>query len=122
MQLQFSPGFFSPPPPPLFEWCPCVLSPPASPRFMSLQWPKVHDDWVTDMLTIPELGLLTTCSLDRTIKMWDLSTMAVKGVKEGHEKGALQSSGTATGAVLTGVQRSASATSSSCLWHRGRGT
>jgi WD40 repeat protein len=39
------------------------------------------------MLDITELSLLVSCSLDRTIKLWDIRTGAVSENKTGHLKG-----------------------------------
>jgi WD40 repeat protein len=40
-----------------------------------------------DLLDITELSLLVSCSLDRTIKLWDIRNGTVSETKTGHLKG-----------------------------------
>eukprot|EP01062_Namystynia_karyoxenos_P071517 TRINITY_DN6707_c0_g1_i1.p1 TRINITY_DN6707_c0_g1~~TRINITY_DN6707_c0_g1_i1.p1 ORF type:complete len:1719 (+),score=643.18 TRINITY_DN6707_c0_g1_i1:90-5246(+) len=49
-----------------------------------------HDDWVTDMVVIPDLRLLVSGSLDKTIRVWgeiDQPRSELRHTKLGHSKG-----------------------------------
>lgn len=48
---------------------------------------KGHTDFVMDVCMVDSLNLLVSCSLDRTIKLWDTRTMKCKHTKYGHLKG-----------------------------------
>eukprot|EP00953_Heterococcus_sp_UTEX-ZZ885_P006321 3868-Heterococcus_DN1.PRE.4 len=58
------------------------------------QWSKndphpteAHTDVVTNLLHLPELGLLASTSLDHTIKLWDLATCRLRRSLTGHAQG-----------------------------------
>jgi len=46
-----------------------------------------HNDYVMDMLVIDHFSSLVTCSLDKTIKMWDMRVGKLQNTKTGHSKG-----------------------------------
>lgn len=46
-----------------------------------------HRDVVTDMLAIPDLGILVTASLDSRILVWDLALLTVRRDLNGHHRG-----------------------------------
>eukprot|EP00817_Percolomonadidae_sp_ATCC50343_P006496 CAMPEP_0117419590 /NCGR_PEP_ID=MMETSP0758-20121206/1113_1 /TAXON_ID=63605 /ORGANISM="Percolomonas cosmopolitus, Strain AE-1 (ATCC 50343)" /LENGTH=1237 /DNA_ID=CAMNT_0005200729 /DNA_START=140 /DNA_END=3849 /DNA_ORIENTATION=+ len=48
---------------------------------------KGHTDFIMDMIMLEELNVLITCSLDKTIKLWDTRTGYCKHTKRGHLKG-----------------------------------
>eukprot|EP01065_Artemidia_motanka_P020145 TRINITY_DN2411_c0_g1_i1.p1 TRINITY_DN2411_c0_g1~~TRINITY_DN2411_c0_g1_i1.p1 ORF type:complete len:1683 (+),score=610.24 TRINITY_DN2411_c0_g1_i1:113-5161(+) len=51
-----------------------------------------HDDWVTDLVVIPDLRLLVSSSLDKTIRVWgdiDQPKSELRHTKVGHSKGVL---------------------------------
>jgi len=37
---------------------------------------EVHDDFITDLLPIPEMGLIASASLDSNIILWNMRDMS----------------------------------------------
>ena len=58
--------------------------PPTAVRFAT-----GHDDWITDLLVIPELRLVVSASLDKSVRVWDVFTGELRYKKLGHTKGVL---------------------------------
>ena len=48
-----------------------------------------HEDWITELLVISDLRLIVSASLDKTVRVWDLSTGEHRYKKIGHTKGVL---------------------------------
>ena len=48
---------------------------------------RAHMDVVTDLVALPDLGLLVTSSLDSMILVWDLNTHKLRHTLDGHLKG-----------------------------------
>lgn len=46
-----------------------------------------HSDLVTDFIAIDRMDLFITCSLDRRIVLWSMTSRRVKGVLQGHKRG-----------------------------------
>lgn len=46
-----------------------------------------HNDLVTDFISIDKFDLFVTCSLDKRIVMWSMTSRRVKGVLQGHKRG-----------------------------------
>lgn len=49
-----------------------------------------HRDIVMDIIELEGLDILASCSIDRTIKLWDLSTKKLRRSLIGHDKGVKQ--------------------------------
>eukprot|EP00743_Colponemidia_sp_Colp-15_P009230 GILK01010078.1.p1 GENE.GILK01010078.1~~GILK01010078.1.p1 ORF type:complete len:1529 (+),score=350.86 GILK01010078.1:164-4750(+) len=48
---------------------------------------KGHTDKIMDLIELPLLKHIVTCSLDRSIRIWDCGSGELIGVLEGHQKG-----------------------------------
>uniref|UniRef100_A0A7S1PG97 Guanine nucleotide-binding protein subunit beta-like protein n=1 Tax=Percolomonas cosmopolitus TaxID=63605 RepID=A0A7S1PG97_9EUKA len=48
---------------------------------------NAHTDFVMDLCMLEDLNLLISCSLDKTIKLWDTRSLKCKHTKVGHLKG-----------------------------------
>eukprot|EP00667_Euglena_gracilis_P000513 EG_transcript_513 len=48
-----------------------------------------HSDWVTDLLIFPGTKLMASCSLDTTIRVWDLNLGECVYLRRGHAKGVM---------------------------------
>eukprot|EP00903_Cladosiphon_okamuranus_P013183 g12296.t1 len=46
-----------------------------------------HSDAVLGLLSLPDMGIVASCSMDRTVKLWDLTTLGLQKTLLGHVKG-----------------------------------
>jgi WD40 repeat protein len=55
---------------------------PTTPRFgQPMKRIEAHSDWVNDMIIIPELECLVTCSADATVKFFSTASLELRGTK-----------------------------------------
>lgn len=59
------------------------------PHLTMLSRMHMHGDWVTTLLELPELGVMLSASLDKKIKVWEVSSGSVRHELVGHQKGIL---------------------------------